>query len=61
MADQTKDCTGHECEGHERGHRHASGCGHERRTHGDHDDYVVDGHLHHAHGEHCDDHGPVGA
>jgi hypothetical protein len=20
---------------------------------------VVDGHLHHVHGDHCDDHGPV--
>jgi hypothetical protein len=22
-------------------------------------DYLVDGHLHHAHDGHCDDHGPV--
>jgi UDP-2,3-diacylglucosamine pyrophosphatase LpxH len=22
-------------------------------------DYLVDGHLHHPHGDHCDDHGPV--
>jgi hypothetical protein len=27
--------------------------------HGDHIDYLVDGHLHHPHGDHCDDHGPV--
>jgi UDP-2,3-diacylglucosamine pyrophosphatase LpxH len=27
--------------------------------HGDHVDYLVDGHLHHPHGDHCDDHGPV--
>ena len=27
--------------------------------HGDHMDRVVDGHLHHMHGGHCDDHGPV--
>jgi hypothetical protein len=27
--------------------------------HGDHIDYLVDGHLHHQHGDHCDDHGPV--
>jgi hypothetical protein len=27
--------------------------------HGDHVDYLVNGHLHHAHGDHCDDHGPV--
>lgn len=23
-------------------------------------DHVVGGHLHHPHGDHCDDHGPVG-
>jgi hypothetical protein len=22
-------------------------------------DYLVDGRLHHPHGDHCDDHGPV--
>jgi hypothetical protein len=22
-------------------------------------DYIVDGRLHHPHGDHCDDHGPV--
>lgn len=27
--------------------------------HGDHIDYIVDGRLHHPHGDHCDDHGPV--
>jgi hypothetical protein len=27
--------------------------------HGDHTDYLVDGHLHHPHDGHCDDHGPV--
>jgi UDP-2,3-diacylglucosamine pyrophosphatase LpxH len=27
--------------------------------HGDHVDYLVGGHLHHPHGDHCDDHGPV--
>jgi hypothetical protein len=27
--------------------------------HGDHVDYLVDGHLHHPHGDHCDDHGAV--
>jgi hypothetical protein len=27
--------------------------------HGDHVDYLVKGHLHHPHGDHCDDHGPV--
>jgi hypothetical protein len=27
--------------------------------HGDHIDYIVDGHLHHQHNGHCDNHGPV--
>jgi hypothetical protein len=22
-------------------------------------DYLVSGHLHHSHGDHCDDHGPL--
>ena len=35
------------------------GCGHEQVPHGDHTDYLVDGRLHHRHGDHCDDHGPV--
>jgi hypothetical protein len=35
------------------------GCGHEQVPHGDHVDYLVNGRLHHRHGDHCDDHGPV--
>jgi hypothetical protein len=27
--------------------------------HGDHTDYLVEGQLHHQHGEHCDNHGMV--
>jgi hypothetical protein len=27
--------------------------------HGDHVDYVVNGHLHHPHNGHCDNHGNV--
>jgi hypothetical protein len=27
--------------------------------HGDHMDYLIDGRLHHKHGDHCDDHGPL--
>jgi len=27
--------------------------------HGDHVDYLVDGHLHHPHGDYCQDHGPI--
>lgn len=31
----------------------------ERIPHGDHVDYLVQGRLHHVHGDHCDDHGQV--
>ena len=34
-------------------------CGHETVPHGDHVDYLYEGRLHHRHGDHCDDHGPV--
>jgi hypothetical protein len=27
--------------------------------HGDHFDYLFEGRLHHPHGDHCDDHGPL--
>ncbi|WP_371843444.1 hypothetical protein [Microbulbifer echini] len=40
-------------------HVHGENCGHTRIPHGDHFDYLVDGRLHHVHGDHCDDHGPV--
>ena len=54
------DCTpAHDCASHGKDHVHGKDCGHEAVPHGDHTDYVVDGHLHHAHGGHCDDHGPV--
>ena len=49
----------HACAGHDKGHRHGPGCGHEAVPHGDHVDYLVGGHLHHPHGSHCDNHGPV--
>ncbi|MDB6156345.1 MAG: Uncharacterized protein JWO04_51 [Gammaproteobacteria bacterium] len=53
-------CTSsHECAGHDKAHVHGPGCAHERVPHGSHLDYLVDGHLHHPHGNHCDDHGPV--
>ncbi|HEV3282608.1 MAG TPA: hypothetical protein VG010_00255 [Solirubrobacteraceae bacterium] len=52
------DCTPeHDCEGHEAEHAHGDGCGHEAVPHGDHVDYLVGDHLHHPHGEHCDEHG----
>lgn len=49
----------HTCPGHEPAHRHGPGCGHEAAPHGDHVDYLVDGHLHHPHTGHCDDHGLI--
>ncbi len=45
--------------GHDDGHVHGPDCGHEAVPHGDHICYIVDGRLHHPHGDHCDDHGPV--
>jgi len=44
---------------HEAGHVHGPGCGHPAVPHDEHVDYLVDGHLHHPHDGHCDDHGPV--
>jgi hypothetical protein len=49
----------HSCGTHETGHQHGPNCGHEAVPHGDHMDYLVDGHLHYPHGDHCDDHGPL--
>ena len=50
-------CTpAHDCGAHEKGHKHSPTCGHEAVPHGDHVDYLVEGHLHHLHGDHCDDH-----
>ena len=50
--------------GHDAGHVCGPGCGHEPVPHGDHICYLVVGadgtaRLHHPHGDHCDDHGPV--
>lgn len=52
-------CNQHACASHDTGHKHGPSCGHDAIAHGDHTDYVVDGHLHHAHDGHCDNHGPV--
>lgn len=41
------------------GHTHGPGCGHPAVPHGNHTDYLVDGHLHHMHNDHCDDHGEI--
>ena len=45
--------------GHDEFHVHGKNCGHEAIPHGDHTDYLVDGHLHHVHSDHCDDHGKI--
>ena len=37
-------------------HAHGEGCGHVAVEHGDHTDYVHDGHRHAAHGDHWDEH-----
>lgn len=52
-------CDSHECSGHDTKHKHGAGCGHDAVPHGDHVDYIVDGHLHHPHDGHCDNHGKV--
>ncbi|HEX4132462.1 MAG TPA: hypothetical protein VHZ24_20695 [Pirellulales bacterium] len=49
----------HDCSGHDAKHVHGPGCGHPAVPHGDHVDYLVEGHLHHPHGSHCDDHGKL--
>jgi hypothetical protein len=49
-------CT-HGAKGHDATHVHGPNCGHQAVPHGNHLDYLVDGHLHHRHEDHCDDHG----
>ena len=51
----------HQCNAHSSEHVHGPQCGHEKVMHGDHTDYLVQGHLHHPHGKHCDDHGRLEA
>jgi hypothetical protein len=50
---------GHRCGAHDAAHKHGTGCGHPSIPHGEHVDHWVQGHLHRAHGDHCDDHGPL--
>jgi hypothetical protein len=52
-------CMPHSCGQHASHHTHGEGCGHKAVKHGNHTDYVVDGHLHHPHDGHCDHHGLV--
>jgi hypothetical protein len=49
----------HASSGHAEDHQHGPDCGHEAVQHGDHVDYLVEGQLHHPHGDHCDNHGPL--
>lgn len=59
-ASNKTECTpGHKCAGHNGEHKHGSDCGHQAVPHSDHVDYMVEGHLHHPCGDHCDDHGKV--
>lgn len=57
LSNESKCTPGHKC--HDASHTHGSGCGHEAIPHGDHTDYLVDGHLHHPCKNHCDHHGMV--
>ena len=61
ISDQNPEtCTpAHTCSGHESDHVHGPACGHEAVPHGNHVDYLVNGHLHFPHQAHCDHHGPV--
>lgn len=49
----------HALPGHASQHRHGVHCGHPAVEHNDHTDYLVNGRLHHPHGDHCDDHGEL--
>ena len=47
---------GHTVVDEEHPHRHDESCGHQAVPHGDHVDYVHDGHRHAVHGSHYDEH-----
>jgi hypothetical protein len=51
----------HKCDGHDSSHKHGADCGHAAVPHGDHVDYLVNGHLHSPCGTHCDNHGTLAA
>jgi hypothetical protein len=52
------ECSGRESAEH--AHVHGEGCGHEAVQHGDHVDYVHDGHRHASHEGHYDVHDDAG-
>jgi len=46
-----------ECNDHKNhDHEHGENCGHKKIKHGDHYDYLHDGHMHHPHKDHVDEH-----
>lgn len=49
----------HDCGAHSPAHEDGPDCGHPAVPHGDHEDYLVEGHLHHPHMDHCDRHGEM--
>jgi hypothetical protein len=44
------------CEHESHAHKHGPSCGHKAVRHGDHADYLHDGHLHAPHEDHLDEH-----
>jgi len=59
ITNPTKCTPDHACNSHDHSHQHSELCGHETVPHGDHLDYLVNGHLHHPCADHCDNHGPI--
>ncbi|NDL56776.1 iron chelate uptake ABC transporter family permease subunit [Phytoactinopolyspora sp. XMNu-373] len=54
--DEDPRVTGTHVPSEEHPHQHDENCGHPAVEHGDHTDYLHDGHLHAAHGKHYDEH-----
>jgi len=55
LADDDQQVSAHDvAEQHE--HRHRTGCGHPAVQHGDHTDFIHEGHRHAAHADHYDEH-----
>lgn len=52
----SQDAAGHTVVPERHGHEHGEDCGHVAVTHGDHVDYLHDGHRHADHGSHYDEH-----
>lgn len=53
------ECSHHAGHPHEEPHAEEESHHHPMVPHGDHMDAIHEGRLHHHHGDHCDDHGPV--